>query len=189
MSATSVATATQVRGGTTARTIRTQEDVITSGGARIALAVARIFIGFTFLWPALDKTFGLGFSTPAERAWINGGAPAQGYLGNVEGPFAGFFQLFNNGFGDVMFMIGLYGIGIAMIAGAGLRIAAVAGTILMALMYLAAIPLITGGTNPIIDSHCLEAILLIVAAVTLSGDTGGVGRLWARIIGKHTWLR
>lgn len=189
MSATSIATASQVRGGTAAHTTRTQEEIVTSRGARIALAVGRIFIGWTFLWPFLDKTFGLGFSTPAERAWINGGSPAQGYLGGVEGPFAGFLQLFANPFGDWLFMIGLFGIGIAMITGAGVRLAAVTGTILMAMMYLAAIPMIAGGTNPIIDSHCLEAALLIIAAVTLRGDTWGVGRLWGRIIGRHTWLR
>lgn len=183
---TTTTSVTEVRPGTTTRT---QDQVVTSGGARIALAVGRILIGWIFLWPFLDKTFGLGFSTPVERAWINGGTPAQGYLGAVEGPFAGFLQLFANPFGDWLFMIGLLGIGVAMIAGAGLRIAAVAGTILMGLMYLAAIPMVNGGTNPIIDSHWLEAVLLIIAAVTLSGDTWGVGRMWARIIGRHTWLR
>lgn len=188
MSATTGAKVTEADHGTTAAA-RLQTDIVTSAGARIALAIGRIFIGWIFLWPFLDKTFGLGFSTPAERAWINGGSPAQGYLGNVEGPFAGFLQLFANPFGDWLFMIGLFGIGVAMIAGAGLRIAAVSGTVLMALMYLAGIPVVVGGSNPIIDSHCIEAILLVIAAVTLSGDTWGVGKVWARIIGKHRWLR
>ena len=37
-------------------------------GARRSLAVLRLATGFIFLWAFLDKTFGLGFSTPVERA-------------------------------------------------------------------------------------------------------------------------
>ena len=35
-------------------------------------------LGFEFLWAFLDKTFGFGYATPAERAWINGGSPTKG---------------------------------------------------------------------------------------------------------------
>jgi thiosulfate dehydrogenase [quinone] large subunit len=86
-------------------------------------------------------------------------------------------------------MLGLLGIGVAMIAGAGLRIAAVTGTLLMLFMYLAELPPVLGGNNPIVDSHWHEALLLIIAAVTLSGDTWGLGKMWARMIGARTWLR
>lgn len=179
---------------TAARAVVTQESIVTSPLARKLLAVARIVIGFFFLWPFLDKTFGLGFSTPAERAWINGGTPAQGYLDNLDPaqPFANFFQtVFSNPFGDVVFMLGLLGIGVAMIAGAGLRIAAIGGTLLMAFMYVVALPWIAGGTNPVLDSHWVEALLLLIAAVTLSGDTWGLGRWWAStdLVRKHPWLR
>ncbi len=174
--------------GTPTGTVHYQEQVVTSSLARKVLAVARIVIGFTFLWAFLDKTFGLGFATPAERAWIEGGTPAQGFISGIEGPFAGFFQLFANPFGDWLFMIGLLGIGVALVFGAGLRIAAVTGTLLMAFMYLAEIPFVLGGNNPVVDSHWHEALLLIIAAVTLSGDTWGVGKIWARIVGD-SWLR
>jgi thiosulfate dehydrogenase [quinone] large subunit len=173
---------------TTSGVVTYQEQIVTSAGARRVLAVARIVIGFTFLWAFLDKTFGLGFATPAERAWLNGGTPAQGFIGGIEGPFAGFFAVFANPFGDALFMAGLLGIGVALVMGAGLRIAAVTGTLLMAFMYLAEIPFVLGGTNPVVDSHWHEALLLIIAAVTLSGDTWGVGKNWARIIG-NSWLR
>src|SRR4051812_31281326 len=53
-----------------------------------ALAVLRISTGFVFLWAFLDKTFGLGYSTPSARAWIHGGSPTQGFLKSVDvGPF------------------------------------------------------------------------------------------------------
>jgi thiosulfate dehydrogenase [quinone] large subunit len=39
------------------------------------LAVFRVVLGVEFLWAFLDKTFGLGYATPAARAWINGGSP------------------------------------------------------------------------------------------------------------------
>lgn len=179
---------------TAARAVVTQESVVTSPLARKVLAVARIVIGFFFLWPFLDKTFGLGFATPVERAWINGGTPAQGYLNNLDPaqPLASFFQsAFSNPVGDVLFMFGLLGIGVAMIAGAGLRIAAIGGALLMAFMYVVALPWIAGGTNPVLDSHWVEALLLLIAAVTLAGDTWGLGKWWANrsIVRKYPWLR
>ena len=41
-----------------------------------ALALSRILLGFVFLWAFLDKTFGLGFATAAEKAWVAGGSPS-----------------------------------------------------------------------------------------------------------------
>ena len=165
-----------------------QEQVVTRRSVRRVLAIARLVIGFTFLWAFFDKLLGLGFATPAERAWVDGGTPAQGFIGAIEGPFAGVFQMFANPFGDALFMAGLLGIGLAVMAGAGLRIAAVTGTLLMAFMYLAQLPAALGGTNPLVDSHWHEALLLIIAAATLSGDTWGVGKTWARLVG-NSWLR
>ncbi|WP_052436389.1 hypothetical protein [Georgenia sp. SUBG003] len=172
----------------TEREVTMQEDIITRSAVRKTLAVGRIIIGWTFLWAFIDKLFGLGYMTPAERAWINGGTPAQGFINGIESPFAGFFQLFANPFGDALFMAGLLGIGVAMVAGAGLKIAAVTGSLLLFFMYLAELPLAIGGTNPITDSHWIEAMLLIISAVTLSGDTWGLGRWWARKVG-NSWLR
>ena len=172
----------------TERDVTLQEDIITSSAARKTLAAGRIIIGWVFLWAFIDKLFGLGFMTPAERAWINGGTPAQGFIKGIEGPFSGLFQVFANPFGDALFMAGLLGIGVAMMTGAGLKIAAVTGSLLMLFMYMAELPLALGGTNPITDSHWTEAMLLIISAVTLSGDTWGLGRWWASKVG-NSWLR
>jgi thiosulfate dehydrogenase [quinone] large subunit len=178
----------------------TQESIVTRPSVRKVLAISRVVIGFTFLWAFLDKLFGFGFATPSSRAWINGGTPAQGFIKNIDGPFKDVFQIFANPFGDWLFMAGLLGIGVAMIAGAGLRIAAVAGTLLMLFMFMAEWPaatalvdgkLVSGSTNPIVDSHWHEALLLIIAAVTLAGDTWGVGKWWRSLgfVQRHRWLR
>ena len=37
-----------------------QEDIVRSAVLRKLLAFARILIGFTFMWPFLDKLFGFG---------------------------------------------------------------------------------------------------------------------------------
>lgn len=191
-----MATSAEPRTPHTSDAVVTQESVVTSPFARKVLAVGRIVIGFYFLWAFLDKTFGLGFSTPAERSWINGGTPAQSYLNNAVGetqPLGDLFRsLFANGFGDWVFMLGLLGIGVAMIAGAGLKIAAVSGTLMMVFMYLVALPWAAeSASNPILDSHWMEALLLIIAAATLAGDTWGLGKWWAgtSVVRQNGWLR
>ena len=42
------------------------------------LAIVRVVVGVEFLWAFLDKTFGLGYATPAARAWINGARRPRG---------------------------------------------------------------------------------------------------------------
>ena len=176
-------------------TVVTQESVVTSPLARKVLAFGRIVIGFFFIWPFFDKLLGLGFTTPPERAWINGGTPAQGFLDNVDPaqPLAGLYQtLFANPVGDFLFMFGLLGIGVSMIFGAGIRLGGVGGALLMLMMYLVSLPWIgEPTTNPILDSHWIEGMLLLISAVTLAGDTWGLGRWWANkeIVKKHGWLR
>lgn len=177
-----------------------QEDIVTTVLARRVLAFGRIVIGFLFFWPFLDKLFGLGYATASEKAWINGGTPAQGFLKAATGqfgdpattPFVGFFKLFINPFGDVLFMLGLFGIGIAMLLGAGVRIAAVTGTLLMILMYMAEWPFfVAGNTNPFVDSHWIEAVVLLIMGATLAGDTWGLGKWWGGldVVKKNKWLR
>ena len=192
-----------VRGNETTRThshdadgITHMEDVVRNPVARWALVALRYVLGFTFLWPFLDKLFGLGYGTPAENAWIDGGSPTTGFLTKnpavVDGPFGGFFANFAGGVWDWLFMFGLLGSGVAFLAGAGLKIAAWGGTLLMALMYFAEFPIGRDGegfNNPIFDSHWIEALALIVLAYTFSGDKLGLGRWWSRIVGNDSILR
>jgi thiosulfate dehydrogenase [quinone] large subunit len=161
---------------------------------RHALAILRLATGFIFLWAFLDKTFGLGFSTPPERAWINGGTPSQGFLGSeaVTGPLQPFFASIASPTSDVLFMAGMLGIGLAVMLGIGLRVAAVAGTAIMVLMYLAEWPFAAnaGSTNPAVDYHIIYALALIAVAATFAGDTWGFGRQWRKlpIVRSQAWL-
>ncbi|MEZ0074177.1 hypothetical protein [Planotetraspora sp. GP83] len=73
-------------------------------------------------------------------------------------------------------MIGLAGIGTALILGAGMRIVAAAGGLLLVLMWAAELPL---ASNPLIDEHIVYAIVLVGLALAGAGDTLGIGRWWS----------
>ena len=162
-----------------------QEEVVRSSIARKFLAGLRIVLGFTFFWAFIDKMFGLGYATPSAKAWIHGGTPAQGFMKGAEGPFGTFYHNIAGPWADWLFMTGLLGIGVALLAGAGLKIAAWTGALLLALMYLAEFPLGQSGmTNPLIDSHWIEAVGIAVVATTLAGDTWGLGKWWGRHVGN-----
>jgi thiosulfate dehydrogenase [quinone] large subunit len=166
-----------------------------SGSAgRIALALLRLATGFIFLWAFLDKTFGLGFSTPAERAWINGGTPSQGFLKSdaVTGPLKDFFAGIASPLTDALFMLGMLAVGVAVILGIGLYVSAVAGSLIMVLMYLAEWPFAANlaSTNPLVDYHIIYALALIVAATLAAGDTWGLGTTWKSLplVRSQRWL-
>jgi thiosulfate dehydrogenase (quinone) large subunit len=173
--------------------------VITTGAAKF-LAVFRVAVGFVFLWAFLDKTFGFGYATPAARAWINGGSPTKGFLGRVAvGPLESTFHSWAGAaWADWLFMAGLLGIGIALVLGVGLRIAAAGGTVMMLLMWAAEWPLArftsagepSMSTNPIVDYHIVYALVLIALALTYAGHTWGLGRQWAKLplVRRNPWL-
>ena len=172
---------------TDGRGVTYMEDVVRSPIARWMLVGLRLVMGWTFLWPFIDKLFGFGYATPEARAWVNGGKPAQGFMKNAEGPFADFFKNIAGTWSDWLFMAGLAGIGIAVLLGGGLKIAAWSGTLLLFLMYLAEFPIGRSGegfVNPITDSHWIEALALLVVAYTLAGDKLGLGKWWGRRVGN-----
>lgn len=177
-----------------------------TGNARIpalaqTMAVLRIIMGLTFLWAFLDKTFGLGYSTSSAQAWINGGSPTKGFLAHVYvGPMQDVLRSWaGTGWADWLFMLGLLGIGLALLFGAGMRLAAVAGTILLAFMWIAEWPLArhtasgaaTSSTNPLIDYHVVYIAVLIALALFAAGETWGFGKLWAKLdfVRRYPWLR
>jgi thiosulfate dehydrogenase [quinone] large subunit len=109
--------------------------------ARYVWALTRLCLSWTFLWPFLDKTFGLGHETTAAHAWIHGGSPSFGFLSGAVGPFAGIYQsIAGAGWVNWMFMIGLLGIAVALLLGIGMRIAAISGAVLLVRMWSASLP-------------------------------------------------
>lgn len=173
---------------------------VSQAPARV-LAVARIAVGIIFFWAFVDKLIGLGYSTSAAKAWINGGSPTSGFLGHVEqGPFRSFFtSLAGSGIVDALFMLGMLAVGVALILGIGLRISAVAGSLIMVLMYVAEWPLAkltfdgqpTGSTNPLVDYHLIYALVAILAALFAAGNTWGLGRIWesTSLVKRLPWLK
>lgn len=147
------------------------------------IGIARIVLGAYMLWAFLDKTFGLGFTTAESSAWINGGSPTTGFLkfGAAGGWFEDLFTpLAGQVWVDWMFMIGLFGIGLSLILGVGVRIAGFSGVFLMTLMYLAGLPLEKGvDHNPLLDDHVIYgAMFLFFGLNPDSGKYLGFGKKW-----------
>ena len=156
---------------------------------RYVAAALRLSLGWVFFWAFLDKTFGLGFATPPERAWIEGGSPTTGFLKGVEGTFADFFNgMAGQAWADWLFMIGLAGIGLALILGVGMRIAAVAGSLMLVLMWAAELPL---QNNPFMDDHLIYSMVLVALALVSAGRTVGFGAAWERLhlVQRNGWLK
>lgn len=153
------------------------------------LAVLRFGLGFVMLWPFLDKTFGLGFSTVAEKAWINGGTPTSGFLNGVSGPLASFYNtLAGNPVVDWLFMIGLLLIGISLILGIGMYVAGYSGALMLMLMYGGSLPI---KNNPFIDDHLIYALLFLYLAYANAGDYIGFGKKWGKtkLVKAYGWLK
>ncbi len=173
------------------------------GGRRageVALTLLRLALGVEFLWAFVDKLFGLGYATPNARAWINGGSPTKGFLSGVSsGPLRGFFNAIAGApAADWFFMLGLLGIGAALVLGVALRPAAASGALLLTMMWFATWPPAsvaggqpTGSTNPQIDDHGISARALIVVAAFTTHGAGYLGRRWAHLhlVQRFPWLR
>jgi thiosulfate dehydrogenase [quinone] large subunit len=130
---------------------------------KITLNVLRYVMGFIFLWAFLDKTFGLGFATTTEKAWIHGGSPTFGFLSfAVKGPFAEFFHsLAGIAVVDWLFMLGLLFTGLTLIFNKFLKLGCLTGCLMLALMYLA---LLFPENNPVIDDHIVYILVLALIA-------------------------
>jgi thiosulfate dehydrogenase [quinone] large subunit len=85
-------------------------------------------------------------------------------------------------------MFGLLAIGVALMLGIGMRIAAASGALLLTFMWLASLPL---DNNPFMDDHLVYAVVLIGLAAVHAGDTIGLGRTWARteLVRRYPVLR
>lgn len=156
--------------------------------ARIA-ALLRISLGWIFLWAFLDKLFGWSFATKPEAAWLVGGSPTTGYLTYAtKGPFASLFQsLANSPWVDALFMAGLLGIGVGLLFGIAMKLVTRAGTLMLVLMYLSALP---PAHNPVIDDHIIYVLVLLLLPNIEAEKTLSISSWWKNLswIKTCTWL-
>lgn len=121
----------------------------------------RVVLGVMFLWAFFDKFLGLGYATERANAWINGASPTLGFLTyGTKGPFAEIFQsMAGNPLVDWLFMLGLLGTGVTLLANRLVPWGALSGGLIMLLIYLAAIP---PEHNPVFDDHIVQIFALAV---------------------------
>lgn len=149
---------------------------------KYAWVVLRLAVGWIFLWPFIDKVFGLGFSTPAGKGWINGYSPTLGFLNfAVKGPFADFYRsLAGNLVVDWLFMLGILFVGLALMSGIMVRLACFFGSLILFLIYSAGF--IWPEHNPFLDEHLINIVIMIGLAVSNSGDYFGFGKWWSNTL-------
>lgn len=144
----------------------------------ILFTLLRVTIGWVFLFAFLDKTTGwfeydfegATYGTSKENAWkfgTNDKDPTWGFLNfGTQGKYFGEFFRDNVAGEQItiwLFMLGLLGVGVAMILGIFRKIAAVSGATMMMFMWLASLPL---PNNPILDDHIIYAVVLLVMGFT-----------------------
>ena len=167
---------------------RTQDVASSAPASWVGLGIVWILLGFVFLWSFLDKTFGL-YGTSPNESWLAGESPTAGYLGSLEGTLAPVFHaMAGQPWVDWMFMLGMGLVGMALILGVAMRLAAVGAVALMGSLYLTSVPL---EDNPLIDEHLMYGTLAVVLMLMRAGDVLGAGRLWARtpLARRVPWVR
>ena len=183
----------------TSKTTRAGQDLATANrpdfqthtGFRSVAAATRLALGWVFLWAFLDKLLALGFATGRDAdtgavdrfgpaAWINEGSPTMGFLKfGTKGPLADFYQSFAGAsWANWLFMLGLAGIGIALVLGIAMRIATVGGVVMLVMMWSAAL---WPDNNPFMDDHLVYALVLVMLLLANAGKTFGLGRAWERL--------
>lgn len=165
-------------------------------------ALARLAIGFNFFWAFIDKLLGLGISTCYDAAaqkymgfmceggaWLNGGSPTYGFLKfATKGPFTGLFQsMASSHVVEWLFMLGLFGVGTAMMLGIASKIASISAVAMLSLMYLS---MLWPTTNPFVDQHLIQIVIIFGFICYDPGNTWGFGKWWkqTKLVKKYTWL-
>jgi thiosulfate dehydrogenase [quinone] large subunit len=166
----------------------------------MALGLARISLGLIFLWAFFDKLLGLGFatchnvktdtiSTVCSQAWVRGGSPTAGFLEHAtKGPLADFYQaLAGHTIVDWIFMAALLLIGVALLLGIAMRLAVVAGSLLLLMMWSAALP---PANNPILDEHIVYVFLLLGLPASNTRQKLSLGVWWnkQKLVKRYPFL-
>lgn len=163
---------------------------ITLFSQKTILTLLRISLGLIFLWAFFDKLLGLGFSTTPDQSWLFGVSPTSGYLTHgVQGPLKGVYaNLANNMVVDWLYMMGLLGVGAALVLGIGMKVAIVSGSLMMGLFYLSVFP---PQHNPVIDEHVIYTLVLLNFWYVKADQWYGLGAWWEQteLVKKFPALR
>ncbi len=170
-----------------------------SSGARNSSRSCGSSSGSSSSGPRSTRPSGWG-TRPAAKRPGSTAIPRPSFLGSIDqGPFA---SLFNNMAGnvvvDVLFILGMFAIGVAVIAGVAMKISAVSGSLIMAMMWLAEWPMAqttgagepTGSTNPFMDYHIAYALVLFALVAVAAGKTWGLGNVWEKlpVVSSQKWM-
>ena len=149
----------------------------TNFAVRIFGGLARLSLGWVFLWAFFDKTFGLGHATASKDAWIQGGSPTYGFLSfGAAGPFKNIYNsIAGDTWADSLFILGLLAVGASLVLGVFMNAAAIAGGTLMVLMWSAVLP---PESNLFMDDHLIYALTLALLACLGAGSWLGLGHRW-----------
>lgn len=145
----------------------------------VLVGIIRICMGSIFLWAFFDKLVGLGFATKPDHSWLTGTSPTFGFLKfATHGPFKDMFlSLAGNPLVDMLFMAGLFCVGLGLLLGIAAELTTAAGSLLLLLMWLAAFP---PANNPFLDEHLIYILLLQLLLTVHSEDSIGLGKLWKK---------
>jgi len=151
----------------------------------------RLALGFMFLWAFLDKLFGLWFATSPRQAWLRGVSPTYGFLKfAAQGALAPLYHgLAGSLVVDWLFMLGLLGVGLALTLGVMVRLASLAGGLMVLLMFSAlSLP---PANNPLLDEHIIYALVFVGIYLTRPGLWLGLGGWWRKLalVRGYPWLQ
>lgn len=144
------------------------------------LVLLRVGMGWIFFWAFIDKVFGFGFATTPDKSWLSGASPTYGFLkSGTHGPFQSLFaSLAGNPIIDWLFMLGLFGIGVALLLGIARKISTLSGTLFLLLIWLSAFP---PKTNPFLDEHIIYIFVLQILFQLHSGEVFGLSKWWNKL--------
>ena len=151
-----------------------------SDSIKNTLFLLRLGIGWVFFYAGWLKV--ITYFTPA-KDWT-----AAGFLGHLEGPFAGLFSgMAGNTLINYLNAYGLLLVGVALLLGVLVRWSAFWGIVLMVLYYLAGFP---PENAFVVDQHIIYILVLVVLSAVGAGRNLGLDSSLENsgVVKSNPWL-
>jgi len=75
-------------------------------------------------------------------------------------------------------MLACLALGIALILGIGMRLAAIGGAMMYAMMYTVVLPTVS---NPFVDAHLVGLLVVVLLGLVGAGHIWGLGNAWNKV--------